>query len=110
MGITIKVGNVERDYFEKLPSETFSITIDFANDIGSGSVDSYSANAEDSSGASVGTTIIDGVSESNGVLRVGVKNGTADQIYTIVSSVTTNQTTPSGNPYSFDAKIKMRVF
>lgn len=110
MGVVIKIGNVEKDYFEKRTSETFAITIDFGDDLGNGSIESFAVNAEDSSGTSVTSTLINGVSENAGVLTIGVNGGSNNTIYNVLSSVTSNNTTPSGASYCYVAKIKMRVY
>jgi hypothetical protein len=107
---TILVGNVEKDYFEKQPSEKLSFSVDFTEDLGSGvTVVDYSVHAVDSSGTSVDTTVLSGYSESGGVLTVGVKGGISGNIYTLTSRVTAAQTLPSGVSKMYEADIDMRV-
>lgn len=106
---TVLVGNVKRNYFEKQPWERMNITVDFTQDLGSGSVTAHTVNAKDSSGTSVDTTILSGYSESAGVVTVGVKAGTSGTVYTITSKVTSDQTLPDGDAERFEADVYMRV-
>ena len=106
----ITVGNVEKNYFTKQPSEKFTITVDFTAPLGSGvTVADYSVHATDSSGTSVDTTVLAGYSESNGVLTVGVRGGTSGRVYTLTSKVTAAQTMPSGASKVYEADVYMRV-
>ncbi|MFH1623558.1 MAG: hypothetical protein ABID54_00190 [Pseudomonadota bacterium] len=105
----ILVDNVEKNHFEKQPWEKLSITVDFTEDLGAGSVLTYAVNATDSSGTSVDTTVLAGYSESAGVVTVGVKGGTSGMIYTITSKVTSDQTLPDATNPRFEADVHMRV-
>ena len=107
---TIKVGNIERNYFTKQPSEIMTFTVDFTEELGSGvTVAAYSVNATDDSGTSVNTTVLAGYSESLGIVTVGVRQGTSGEVYTITSKVTAAQTAPSGVSKRYEADIRMRV-
>ena len=104
------VGNIEKNYFEKQPTEKIGVTVDFTEDLGSaGSVDAYSVHACDSSGTSVDTTVLAGYSESDGVITFGTKGGTSGQIYTLTSQVTSDQTLPDGSAEKYEADVYMRV-
>ena len=104
------VGNVEKDYFEKQPSERHNITVDFTEDLGTAaSVGSYSVHAIDESGTSVDITVLAGYSESGGVVTFGTKGGTSGKIYTITSQVTSDQILPDSTYEKFEADVYMRV-
>jgi len=108
---TILVGNVEKDHFEKQPSEKMNVTVDFAEDLGSsGNVTAYSVHAIDDSGVSVDATILSGYHEQDGIVTFGVQSGENGKIYTITSKVTSDQTLPDNvTGEMFEADIFMRV-
>ena len=107
---TIKVGNIERNYFTKQPGEKYTYDLDFTEELGSGvTVIDYVVHATDQSGTSVDTTVLAGYTESSGVLTVGVKGGTAGKVYTLTATVTASATLPNGNRKEYEGDIFMRV-
>ena len=106
----LKVNNVEKDDIDKQPWEKLSITIDFTDELGTGaSVASFTTLVYDSSGTSVGTIILAGVSESSGVITIGLQAGVAGTNYTVTSRVTSDQTLPDASAQRFEADVKLVV-
>jgi len=106
----LKVDNIEKKDVEKQPWEKLNISIDWSDELGSGAtIASFSTLVYDSSGTSVGTTILAGVSESSEVITIGLQGGTAGTVYTVTSRVTSDQVMPDGNPERFEADIKLKV-
>lgn len=104
-----KVNNVERKTFEKQPWESFNISIDFSDELGSGNtILSYSINAFDGDG-NVDTSILADVSEAHEVIAVGIKGGTDGTVYTVQSKVTSTATCPNGDNRRHMSTLGLKV-
>ena len=106
----LTVNNIEKSDVEKQPWEKFNISIDFSDELGTGAaIATFTTLVYDSSGVSVGTTILAGVSESSEVVTIGLQGGVDGTVYTVTSQVTSDQVLPDGNAERFSADIKLIV-
>jgi hypothetical protein len=106
----LKVNNIEKNDIEKQPWEKFNITLDWSDELGSSaSIASFTTLVYDSSGTSVGGTILAGVSESSEIVTIGLQGGVDGTVYTVTSKVTSDQVMPDGNPQRFEVDVKLTV-